>query len=172
MGRDLFRTCAPFRASILALDKVYAAATGSSLIELGLFTESVSADTKDPLGDPWPIAITLPALTMLQLALVDALGTIGVTPDVVIGHTARETAVLSASDATSKEAALEVAIARGRAMALLEEANGTMAAMSCSPEEANHIVAEVHPELGDRRLTLGCCNTPPRRHALRCGVAH
>ena len=72
MGRDLFRTSAVFRASITELDKVYKAATGSSLIELGLFTET-AADAKDPLGDPWPIAITLPALTMLQLALVETL---------------------------------------------------------------------------------------------------
>ncbi|KAI1798467.1 polyketide synthase [Ganoderma leucocontextum] len=159
MGRDLFRSCAPFRASILELDKVYAAATGSSLIELGLFTET-GTDTKDPLGDPWPIAITLPALTMLQLALVDTLAAVGVTPDIVVGHSAGETAVISASGSGSKELALEVAIARGRAMALLEEANGTMAAVSCSPEDAARIIAEVHAELGKGTLTVGCYNTP------------
>ncbi len=159
MGRDLFRTCAPFRASIIELDGVYKAATGSSLIELGLFTETVT-DTKDPLGDPWPIAITLPALTMLQLALVDTLAAVGVTPDIVVGHSAGETAILSASGSGSKELALEVAIARGRAMALLEQASGTMAAVSCSPEDAAVIIAEVHAELGEGTLTVGCYNTP------------
>nr|VWP02642.1 Non-canonical non-ribosomal peptide synthetase FUB8 (EC (Fusaric acid biosynthesis protein 8) [Ganoderma boninense] len=159
MGRDLFRTSAVFRASIIELDKVYKAATGSSLIELGLFTETVT-DTKDPLGDPWPIAITLPALTMLQLALVETLAAIGVTPDIVVGHSAGETAVLSASGSGSKELALEVAIARGRAMALLEQASGTMAAVSCSPEDAAGFIAEVHAELGEGTLTVGCYNTP------------
>ena len=159
MGRDLFRTCAPFRASILELDKVYAAATGSSLIEIGLFSDT-DTETKDPFGDPWPIAITLPALTMLQLALVDALAAIGVTPDVDIGHSAGETAVLAASGSASKAMALEVAIARGRAMTLLEKASGTMAAVSCSPEEAGRIIAEVHAELGAGTLTVGCYNTP------------
>ena len=159
MGRDLFRLSAPFRASILELDEVYKAATGSSLVELGLFTET-AADAKDPLGDPWPIAITLPALTMLQLALVETLAAVGVTPDVVIGHSAGETAVLSASGSGSKELALELAIARGRAMALLEQESGTMAAVSCSPEDANRIIAEVHSELGEGTLTVGCYNTP------------
>ncbi|KAM5543754.1 hypothetical protein V8D89_002371 [Ganoderma adspersum] len=159
MGRDLFRTSAVFRASIIELDKVYKAATGSSLVELGLFTET-AADAKDPLGDPWPIAITLPALTMLQLALVETLAAVGVTPDVVVGHSAGETAVLSASGSGSKELALEVAIARGRAMALLEEASGTMAAVSCSPEDASSFIAEVHAELGAGTLTVGCYNTP------------
>ena len=159
VGRDLFRTCAPFRASILELDKVYVAATGSSMIEIGLFTDTVT-ETKDPLGDPWSIAITLPALTMLQLALVDTLAAIGVAPDVVIGHSAGETAVLSASGSASKAMALEIAIARGRAMALLEKADGTMAAVSCSPEEACRIIAEVHAELGEGTLTIGCYNTP------------
>ena len=159
MGRDLFRLSAPFRASILELDEVYKAATGSSLVELGLFTET-AADAKDPLGDPWPIAITLPALTMLQLALVETLADVGVTPDIVIGHSAGETAVLSASGSGSKELALELAIARGRAMALLEQESGTMAAVSCSPEDANKIIAEVHSELGEGTLTVGCYNTP------------
>ncbi|TBU55410.1 polyketide synthase [Dichomitus squalens] len=159
MGRDLYRTCAPFRASILELDEVYTAATGSSLIDIGLFTDTVT-ETKDPLGDPWPIAITLPALTMLQLALVDTLAAVGVTPDVVVGHSAGETAVLSASGSASKAMALEVAIARGRAMTSLEKASGTMAAVSCSPEEARRIIAEVRAELDEGTLTVGCYNTP------------
>ena len=109
MGRELFAVCTPFRESILDLDQVYASIVGESLLETtGLFTDTGS-DQTDTLRDPWPIAITLPALTMLQLALVDALAAIGVKPDVVVGHSAGETAVLSASGAASKAAALELA---------------------------------------------------------------
>ena len=43
----------------------------------------------------------LPAITMLQLALVDALAAAGVAPDAVIGHSAGETAVLAASGSAS-----------------------------------------------------------------------
>lgn len=160
MGRQLFQTCAPFRASVIELDAVYKSVVGKSLIEdHGLFV-SAAPDSKDPLGDPWPIALTLPSLTLLQLALVDALAAAGVRPDVVIGHSAGETAVLSASGAASKYMALEIAIARGRAMALVEEAKGTMAAVNCSPQDAQKFIDEVHAELGEGVLTIGCYNTP------------
>ena len=159
MGRELFRTCAPFRESILELDQVYASVVGTSLVEsTGLFEDSEAHPT-DTLGDLWPIAITLPALTMLQLALVDALAVAGVRPDVVVGHSAGETAVLSASGAASKVVALKLAIARGRALALLEDAKGTMAAVSCSPAQAKAIIDEVKAELGDGVLEVGCYNT-------------
>lgn len=160
MGRELFKACAPFRESVLELDKVYASIVGNSLIEsTGLFT-GAAADAKDSLGDPWPIAITLPALTLLQLALVDALAAVGVHPDAVVGHSAGETAVLSASGAASKAAALELAIARGRALALVEDAKGTMAAVNSSPKEAKKIIDEVNAELGKGVLAIGCYNTP------------
>ncbi|KAI0695501.1 polyketide synthase [Cerioporus squamosus] len=158
VGRDLFRSCAPFRQSILKLDAVYAAVVGASLIEsTGLFNDSPTLTT-DTLGDPWPIAITLPALTMLQLALVDALAAAGVRPDVVVGHSAGETAVLSASGAASKIVALKLSIARGRALSLLEDAKGTMAAVSCSPAQAQTFIAEVNAELGKGVLEIGCYN--------------
>ncbi|KAI1783602.1 ketoacyl-synt-domain-containing protein [Ganoderma leucocontextum] len=159
MGRDLFKSCAVFRSSILELDGVHNASTGTSLVELGLFTD-VPYTSGDPLGDPWPIAITLPALTMLQLALFDTLLAAGVSPDVVVGHSAGETAVLAASGAASKAAALWLAIARGRALSVVENAKGTMATFSCSPEDANAIIAEVKAELGDGVLEVGCYNTP------------
>ncbi|TFK80433.1 hypothetical protein K466DRAFT_605341, partial [Polyporus arcularius HHB13444] len=158
MGRDLFQSCAPFRRSILELDTVYASSVGASLIETtGLFSDSASHPT-DTLGDPWPIDITLPALTMLQLALVDALAAAGVRPDVVVGHSAGETAVLSTSGAASHAAALKLAIGRGRALALLENEKGTMAAVSCSPEKAKIIIGEVNAELGKGVLEIGCYN--------------
>ncbi|KAI0749993.1 ketoacyl-synt-domain-containing protein [Daedaleopsis nitida] len=160
MGRELFKACAPFRESVLELDKVYASIVGASLTDTAnLFAHDVPSDAKDPLGDPWPIAITLPALTMLQLALVDTLAAVGVRPDVVVGHSAGETAVLSTSGATSKAAALELAIARGRALALVEDAKGTMAAISCPPRDALKIIDEVNAELGKGVLEIGCFNT-------------
>ncbi|KAI0694299.1 ketoacyl-synt-domain-containing protein [Cerioporus squamosus] len=159
MGRDLYRSCSPFRESILELDAIYAAVAGTSLIEsTGLFTDAPSGS--DILADPWPVAITLSALTMLQLALVDTLAAIGIHPDIVIGHSAGETAVLSASGAASKAASLELAIARGRALSLVEEAHGTMAALSASPEEARKIIEQVETEVGSVVLDIGCYNSP------------
>ncbi len=142
------------------MDSVYATVVGASLINTtGLFIESAGS-ASEPLGDLWPIDIVLPAITMLQLALVDALAAAGITPDIVIGHSAGETTVLAASGSASKAMALEIAIARGRAMSLVEGAQGTMAAVSCSPEEADRIITEVHAELGAGILEIGCYNTP------------
>lgn len=160
VGRELFKSCAPFRATILQLDEVYSSVVGSSLIaSTGLFTDAPDA-TKDTLSDPWPIAIVLPALTILQLALVDALKAVGVSPDIVIGHSAGETAVLAASGASCKALAVELAIARGRALTIAEGAStsGTMAAVSCSPKDAQRLIEDVKAELGDGVLDVGCYN--------------
>ncbi|KAH9934282.1 ketoacyl-synt-domain-containing protein [Fomitopsis serialis] len=158
MGRELFGTCVPFHDTVVELDQVYAAVTGKSLIkDIGLFDESGVPDT---LGDVWPISITLPALTILQIALVDTLAAIGIKPDVVVGHSAGETAVVYASGAASKAMAVELSIARGEAMAALEAHDGTMAAVACSAVRAKEIIDEVVAELGPAALEVACFNAP------------
>ncbi|KAH9934268.1 putative polyketide synthase [Fomitopsis serialis] len=158
MGRELFGTCVPFHDTVVELDQVYAAVTGKSLIkDIGLFDESGIPDT---LGDVWPISITLPALTILQIALVDTLAAIGIKPDVVVGHSAGETAVVYASGAASKAMAVELSIARGEAMATLEAHDGTMAAVACSAVRAKEIIDEVVAELGPAALEVACFNAP------------
>ncbi|KZT66074.1 hypothetical protein DAEQUDRAFT_752280 [Daedalea quercina L-15889] len=159
MGRDLYKTSAVFRDSVNELDQVYLAATGQSLInDVGLFAEtSISSET---LGAIWPIAITLPSLTLLQLALVDTLAALGIKPNAALGHSAGEVALIYASGAGPKALALELAIARGKSMSLLEKEDGTMAALACSPEHAEPIIAEVLAELGPGVLEIGCFNSP------------
>lgn len=158
VGRELFETCVPFHESVVELDRVYTEATGKSLLtDLGLFADS---GVPDNLGDVWPISITLPALAVLQLALVDALAALGVKPDIAVGHSAGETAVVYASGAASKAMALELAIARGQAMELMESYDGTMAAVACSADRAKEIIAEVIAELGPAVLEIGCYNAP------------
>ncbi|KAF7359980.1 Ketoacyl-synt-domain-containing protein [Mycena venus] len=56
----------------------------------------------------WPIAVTLPAIAMFQMALFDLLVHFGVSPDTVVGHSAGETAVLYALIAASKSMALKL----------------------------------------------------------------
>lgn len=143
-----------FRSSILEMDKVYKSVCGQSLIEqTGLFDEV--ANPLEKLPEIWPIALTLPALTMFQIALFDVLTTLGTKPDIVLGHSAGETAVLYASGAGSKAMAVEIAIARGRAMSIIEHETGSMAALSCSPEIAQGFIHEAGVE-----LDIACYNTP------------
>jgi acyl transferase domain-containing protein len=157
VGRELFRCCVPFRKSILELDVIHERETGESLVrKYGLFDDGVTPEST--LGDIWPIHVTLPALTMVQVALVDAFQAIGIQPDVVVGHSAGETAVLYASGAATKEQTLELSIARGRGMSFLESLGGSMAAINCSPADAERIIAQVVAELGPGSLEVGCYN--------------
>ncbi|KAI0364399.1 ketoacyl-synt-domain-containing protein [Pilatotrama ljubarskyi] len=158
MGRELFKSCAVFRKSIMQLDKIYQSVVGQSLLEVtGLFE---GARASDPFGEIWPIAVTIVSLTMLQIALFDTLVALGIKPDVVIGHSAGETPLVYASGSGSRALAMELAIARGKAMSLLETEAGTMAAFSCPPERAAEVIAEVVAELGPGTLEVGCFNAP------------
>lgn len=142
-----------FRSSILEMDQVYRDVCGESLVEkTGLFDQIPNSEK---LPEPWPIAITLPALAMLQIALFDVLTALGTKPDIVLGHSAGETAVLYASGAGSKAMAVELAIARGQAMSTIEANNGSMAALSCSPETAQEFINESGVD-----LDIACYNTP------------
>ncbi|GJJ14254.1 putative PKS-like protein biosynthetic cluster [Clathrus columnatus] len=162
MGRQLFDFYPAFRRSILEMDQMYTQITGSSLIATtGLFQKNIITNDQYPikLGDIWPIDITLPAIAMLQCALTDLLAHIGIVPDVLIGHSAGETAVLYASGAGSKFTTLSLAVARGKAMALLETKGGTMAALSCGVDEARQLLKEALTEEDITHVDIGCHNS-------------
>ncbi|KAJ4493057.1 hypothetical protein C8J55DRAFT_556028 [Lentinula edodes] len=152
MGRQLFNQFPVFRSSILELDSVYAAVVGQSMIaRTGLFSNDVSAQK---LPAVWPIEITLPAIAMVQLALIDLFQSVGIAPDAVVGHSAGETTMLYASGATSKALALEIAIARGLAVAELEALEGSMVAFSCDPIVADDIINEVRASIDAPKMIL------------------
>lgn len=144
VGKQLFQALPCFRDCILRLDDVYRRCTGDSLLETtGLFSNETP--NSEPLSEIWPISITLPALAMVQIALCDVLKDLGIVPDIVIGHSAGETTLLYACGAASAEMAMELAIARGQAMHITDE--GSMAAVSCTAEEAEDILQTVHEGL-------------------------
>lgn len=158
MGRELYRTYLVFRESILEMDDAYRRTTGISLLEsTGLFCEDTSCPIS--IGDIWPIDITLPALVMLQCALVDLLASVGVKPDVVVAHSAGEASIMYASGMASKAMVVDLAIARGRAMLLVENCGGTMAAISCSLLDAQHIVSEVLGAELANTVDIACHNS-------------
>nr|WGJ61595.1 SHPKS2 polyketide synthase 2 [Sanghuangporus sanghuang] len=158
MGRQLFEEHSVFRETILYLDLIYEKRVGRSLIKTtGLFDSSA---TFADLPSIWPISIVLPAITMIQIALVDLLHSVNVIPDIVIGHSAGETAVLYASGAGSKEMAISVAIARGKAMTIVENVGGAMAALSCSPDVAKSIIDPIVDREGGGTLEIACFNAP------------
>jgi acyl transferase domain-containing protein len=141
------------------MDEVHKVVTGFSLIaETGLFTQQ-DPSTKS-LSNPWPVGVTLAALTMLQIATFDALVSLGIKPTAIVGHSAGETALLYASGAGSKAMAVELAIARARAAIIAERSEGAMAAVSCSSEQAEEIISQISSEQGKVNLDVGCYNAP------------
>ncbi|KAH7908666.1 polyketide synthase [Hygrophoropsis aurantiaca] len=158
MGRQLFQLYPRFAESILAMDEIYGRVVGHSLVQTtGLFLGGTKSET---LPEIWPIELVLPSLAMVQIALIDLLRSVGVKYDAVIGHSAGETAMLYACGAASQAMALELAIARGRAMSLAEKCGGTMAAFSCTPDEAKLIISDTAGPKSLGKLEIACFNTP------------
>ena len=128
MGKVPFATYPVFREGILELDAIYERVTGSSLVKTtGLFSKVYGL----ALPNPWPVEITLLAMTMFQITMTDLLATIGIKPTAVIGHSAGETPMIYGAGAGPKEMALEITIARSKAMKVMESLNGGMAVLGC-----------------------------------------
>jgi len=156
MGRHLFSAYPVFRASILEMDEVYKAVTGVSLIETtGLF------DDRYPTTLPavWSVDITIPAMTIMQIALFDLMISVGVKPDILVGHSAGETPMIYASGAGSKAMAVEISIARGKAMKLTEPLGAGMAAVACGVGRATVLIEQVKRE-EEGVLDIACHNSP------------
>ncbi|KAJ7505787.1 hypothetical protein B0H11DRAFT_1707695, partial [Mycena galericulata] len=160
MGRQLFAESPVFRATILELDAVYRRVEGVSLVEsTGLFDSSLHNPTVTLSEASWPVLITLSALAMIQIAMFDLLTSLGVIPDMMLGHSAGETIAMYASGAGSKEMAMEIAIARGKAMTMLEEQDLGMAALACSSARAVELASQVLED-GNGILEVSCFNAP------------
>ncbi|KAF4618329.1 hypothetical protein D9613_011586 [Agrocybe pediades] len=158
MGRQLYNSYKVFRESIRRMDSHYHRVSGYSIIErLGIFAQTEAELT---LPEIWPTEYTLPALAMIQMALHDILVNFGISPDVVIGHSAGETAMLYASGAASQEMAVEIAIARAKAMSIVERLGGAMAAINCGAEQANALISEVSSNCPGQILEVACYNSP------------
>jgi acyl transferase domain-containing protein len=156
MGRRLFHAYHVFRQTVLEMDVIYQSLVGVSLMEsTGLFQGSTS---KVPEGI-WSAEITLPAMTIVQIALYDLLLSIGVKPHALIGHSAGETALVYASGAGSKAMALELAIARARSIKSVESAENGMAALGCGLNAAVGLI-ERTKQRGDGVLEIGAVNSP------------
>ncbi|KAJ6518275.1 hypothetical protein C8R47DRAFT_1312711 [Mycena vitilis] len=158
MGRQLFAEYPVFRNTVLELDEVYTRISGVSLMEsTGLFALEPAAPTVTLPGFGWPVTITVSAIAMIQIALVDLLRSVGIVPDVMLGHSAGETAILYASGAGPKAMAMEIAIARGEAMTCTESTEVGMAMLGCNAARASELISRVTVS-GGGILELSCFN--------------
>ncbi|KAJ7628924.1 hypothetical protein FB45DRAFT_1004360 [Roridomyces roridus] len=158
MGRELFKMFPTFRESILDMDAIVQRKTNRSMIhDYGLFAGDVSSVD---LPAVWPVELTLPAIAMYQMALFDLLVHLGVFPDLILGHSAGETAMLYASGAAPRAMAIELAIIRGKVFAGLETSGGTMAAISCGPEQIEVVLQKYRTDNPSSVVELACINSP------------
>ncbi|KIJ30974.1 hypothetical protein M422DRAFT_267389 [Sphaerobolus stellatus SS14] len=129
------------------------------LKETGLFND---VNNKGSLDGTWPISLILPSIAIVQMALFDLFASFNVHPNIVIGHSAGETALLYTSSAGSQEMSLEIVIKCGDIMTLVEKVGGAMSALHSNPDETNDIITTIlaQPHATGWTLELGCYNTP------------
>ena len=133
MGRALYDREPVFRAVLDRCDGVLQQERGASLLD-------VMFGSEEELDDP---AWTQPCIYAIECALTALWSSIGVRPDVVVGHSLGEIAAAQAAGAFSLEDGLRFAAARGALMGALGE-DGAMAAVFATPERVAAAVSELN----------------------------
>lgn len=152
MGKGLM-ALEPFRASIEQASRYLHDAL---LSPFNLIEELLRPEAESAIGEPH---ISQPATTALQVALVDLMETLGVTPTCVVGHSSGEIAAAYAKGAISREAAWEVAYYRGLAAASIPwrapKLKGRMAVVGMSKDETGKYLRSVN-----KSAQIACINSP------------
>lgn len=126
MGRREMDSDAHFREAIARVDALFEPSAGWSIRDA-----LVAPDLEEKLK---AAHFAQPLLFAIQVAIVEALGARGVTPDMVIGHSVGEVAAAWACGAISLQSAVRVIEARSRCQEVARGLGG-MAALAASPDE-------------------------------------
>jgi len=150
MGRVLFDKIPLFNETIRGLDALYKEDTGISLIDdIGLFGNKVGSD--DSLNLPH---YTVVSIAFLQLSLFELLRKqYEIIPDVVVGHSLGELAMLYASDQLPLIETAKIVIARSEAVKKLP-CMGGMIAVTASASSVQKYLEDI-PE-----CTIAAYNSP------------
>ncbi|KNG87291.1 putative polyketide synthase [Aspergillus nomiae NRRL 13137] len=103
-----------------------------------------------------------PLSTCIQIALIDYLTSIGVTPTVVLGHSSGEIAAAYAAGALSRFSAIKVAYYRGILSSKLA-ANSpaqTMMAVRLSKDDIIPYIQRLREQVNIVDVVIGCVNSP------------
>jgi acyl transferase domain-containing protein len=132
------------------------------------------------LGCPWTVAgkmwdaqdsleinspeYSQPLCTVLQIALVNLLRTLGVRPATVVGHSSGEIAAAYCAGGLSMHSACKVAYFRGKLAATIPDSKsatqGAMISVALSETDILPYFEEVKYLFPDPRLTVACINSP------------
>ncbi|KAK4200776.1 lovastatin diketide synthase LovF [Triangularia verruculosa] len=166
MGKELMAYLV-FRNSVMDAE-TYLQSIGcdwraSELMSHDLVSEARLSDTN--IDDP---RYAQPLCTVLQVALVDLLGSFGIVPVTVVGHSSGEIAAAYAAGAISRRSAWKLAYYRGLLSSILARAQsrgrGSMMAVGLSQDEAQQYIDELfqynQTGLESGILTIACINSP------------
>jgi acyl transferase domain-containing protein/acyl carrier protein len=135
MALDLMDRFPSIEASLRESDRIVAALSGVSILD-----EIRCGDRLDET------AIAQPAIIAVQLAIVEFLASIDVKPAAVIGHSVGEIAAACTAGMMSKARALELAVARGRAMSG-SAFSGSMLAVRTGAEHCADLIQQAGLDL-------------------------
>ena len=149
MGEVLYGCEPVVRAVLDRCDTEMRERRGVSLLEV-MFGRSAAESLDDP-------AWTQPAIYALECALTALWASLGVRPDVVLGHSLGEIAAAQAAGAFTLSHGLRFAAARGELMAALDS-DGAMAAVYAPAERVGAAVAEQNAATGGAGVSIAADN--------------
>ncbi|KAI2643595.1 ketoacyl-synt-domain-containing protein [Xylaria nigripes] len=153
MGRELYKQYPVFTNAI-----DYANVCLKSLGASWSLLEELKKD--DKTSNIGAAHISQPACTAIQLALTDLMGSWGIRPTAVTGHSSGEIGAAYAAGILTFETCMAIAYHRGRLVPVLKRRfpslRGAMMAVGGSKEEFEPIIAEI--EAGEIRIA--CYNSP------------
>nr|WP_240807311.1 type I polyketide synthase [Polyangium spumosum] len=146
MGRQLLAEQPVFRAAVEEIDALLSRHARFSLVE-----EMSAHEERSRLGET---EIAQPAIFAIQVGLARLLGSWGVTPGALIGHSVGEVAAAHLSGALSLEEAVRLVALRARIMQKAT-GHGRMAWASLPPEDAAATIAG-----RETRVSIAAVNDP------------
>ena len=150
MGEALYASEPVVRAVLDRCDAVLAEARGASLLDVMFGREGATGELDDP---QWK----QPAVYALECALAALWESIGIWPDVVLGHSLGEIAAAHAAGVFSLEDGLHFAAVRGSLIGALP-GDGAMAAIFAPPADVAGAVAERNAESAGPGLSIAADN--------------
>ncbi len=150
MGQSLYRSEPVARAVLDRCDQLIRQERGVSLLDVMFGRPAAAGDLHDP-------AWTQPAIYALQCALSALWESVGIRPEVVLGHSLGEIAAAHAAGVFTLEEGLRFASTRGTLMAALPSA-GAMAAVFAPERRVKAEVAEWNEARGAADLCVAVDN--------------
>ncbi|KAL4993611.1 putative polyketide synthase [Aspergillus recurvatus] len=154
MGRELF-SFAAFRESLLRCDQCLQQLECTWSLLPMLEGDVADISVEDPkYGQP--------LTTCLQIALIDLLKSLGISPDFVLGHSSGEIAAAYAVGGLSRFSAVLVAFYRGSLSSQLASATSglSMMAVGISRADVQSYLSRLESLYGSTQVSVGCVNSP------------